>query len=246
MSTVNPKIFGFYERTGDLWWSDYRIHFYQTWNQIRVPYFVRSIAGEEAWQKYDQGDDVSKSKNKPLRNMRILEVGCGGGHLTEAIGKLGPAKVIGIDPVEKNCIIAEQHLQEQDDEDLKRCVEYQTILLEDFVKTPANLNSFDGVIITETFEHLDYEGVDKLIEMSNQVSLNELDSEEEINFRFERINWTGFEEERFPCHHNDCPQLLAQETVPICDEAFHDHISCRFARLLCPAQWRNAKLDEKK
>jgi len=101
--------------------------------------------------------------------MRILEVGCGGGHLTEAIGKLGPVKVVGIDPVEKNCIIAEQHLQEQDDEDLKRCVEYQTILLEDFVKTPANLDSFDGVIITETFEHLDYEGVDKLIEMSNQV-----------------------------------------------------------------------------
>lgn len=169
MTTVNPKIFGFYERTGDLWWSNYRIHFYQTWNQIRVPYFVRSIVGEQVWQKYEQGDEAYKRSHKPLRNLKILEIGCGGGHLTEALGKLGPAKVVGIDPVEKNIRICDDHLQEQEDAELKQCVEYEAVLLEDFIKKPSNLNAFDAVIITEVFEHLDYDGVDQLIAMSNQV-----------------------------------------------------------------------------
>ena len=45
----------------------------------------------------------------PFENRRILDVGCGGGILTEALGRLG-GDVLGIDVVPQNIASAQHHL----------------------------------------------------------------------------------------------------------------------------------------
>jgi 2-polyprenyl-6-hydroxyphenyl methylase/3-demethylubiquinone-9 3-methyltransferase len=49
-----------------------------------------------------------KGKNKPLNNLEILDIGCGGGLLSEPMSRLG-ANVTGIDASEKNIKIAKLH-----------------------------------------------------------------------------------------------------------------------------------------
>ena len=48
------------------------------------------------------------NKNKPLNNIKILDIGCGGGLLSEPMSRLG-AQVSGIDASEKNISIAKLH-----------------------------------------------------------------------------------------------------------------------------------------
>ena len=49
-----------------------------------------------------------KSKTKPLINLNILDLGCGGGLLSEPMSRMG-ANVTGIDPSEKNIKVAKLH-----------------------------------------------------------------------------------------------------------------------------------------
>ena len=49
-----------------------------------------------------------KKKGKPLANLNILDIGCGGGLLSEPMYKMG-ADVVGIDASEKNINIAKAH-----------------------------------------------------------------------------------------------------------------------------------------
>ena len=47
----------------------------------------------------------SLSEKKPLKGLKVLDIGCGGGLLCEPMARLG-AEVVGIDVVEKNIKIA--------------------------------------------------------------------------------------------------------------------------------------------
>ena len=47
-------------------------------------------------------------KNKPLKNLKILDIGCGGGLISEPMARLG-AEVTGIDASSKNIEIAKIH-----------------------------------------------------------------------------------------------------------------------------------------
>ena len=51
-----------------------------------------------------------KKSSKPLNKIKILDIGCGGGLLSEPMCKLG-ADVVGIDASEKNIRIAKLHAQ---------------------------------------------------------------------------------------------------------------------------------------
>ena len=82
----------------------------------------------------------------PLAGKRVLDVGCGGGILTEAMAGLG-AQVTGIDLSDKALKVAKLHLYESG-----RSVDYQMVAAEDFAAQHAG--EFDVVTCMEMLEHV--------------------------------------------------------------------------------------------
>jgi 2-polyprenyl-6-hydroxyphenyl methylase/3-demethylubiquinone-9 3-methyltransferase len=89
--------------------------------------------------------DFIKSK-VDLKGKRVLDIGCGGGILTEAIAREG-AEVTGIDQGERVIKIAKLHsLESQLD------IDYQQINIENFIK--KNKHKFDVITCLEMLEHV--------------------------------------------------------------------------------------------
>jgi 2-polyprenyl-6-hydroxyphenyl methylase/3-demethylubiquinone-9 3-methyltransferase len=89
--------------------------------------------------------DFIKSK-VDLKGKRVLDIGCGGGILAEAIAREG-AEVTGIDQGERVIKIAKLHsLESQLD------IDYQQINIENFIK--KNKHKFDVITCLEMLEHV--------------------------------------------------------------------------------------------
>jgi len=83
----------------------------------------------------------------PLAGLTLLDVGSGGGILSEALGRLG-ATVTGIDPIEENVVLATRHVT--CDTDLASRVSYQCCTVEDL----DVVELYDGVVCSEVIEHV--------------------------------------------------------------------------------------------
>ena len=88
---------------------------------------------------------INSKEAKPLRGLRILDIGCGGGLLTEPMARLG-GKVVGVDPSEKNISVAKNHLS-------------QTNLNVDYINSTAEQlvewgEKFDVILNMEVIEHV--------------------------------------------------------------------------------------------
>lgn len=81
----------------------------------------------------------------PLKGLRVLDIGCGGGLLSEPMAKMG-ATVIGADPSEKNIGIASTHAKESGVE-----VDYRAVTAEEL---EAAGETFDIVLNMEVVEHV--------------------------------------------------------------------------------------------
>nr|XP_057909558.1 ubiquinone biosynthesis O-methyltransferase, mitochondrial [Doryrhamphus excisus] len=116
-------------------------------NDLRVP-FIR-----------DNLMNVHKTHHpgRPLAGLHILDVGCGGGLLTEPLGRLG-ATMLGIDPVEDSISTAQLH--SSNDPDLGERVRYRACTLEELSADVAGdeeggqAGLFDAVVASEVVEHL--------------------------------------------------------------------------------------------
>jgi 2-polyprenyl-6-hydroxyphenyl methylase/3-demethylubiquinone-9 3-methyltransferase len=87
---------------------------------------------------------------RPLTGLRILDVGCGGGLVSEPLARLG-AEVTGIDPGERNIAIAQGHAAPQG-----LAIDYRVATVEQLV---AAGESFDAVVSLEVVEHVPDVGV---------------------------------------------------------------------------------------
>ena len=83
------------------------------------------------------------NKNK-LNNTKILDIGCGGGLISEGVSKLG-ADVTGIDFIKENISVAKMHAKKNN-----LNINY---LVKDFEKEKIT-SKFDVIIIFEVLEHL--------------------------------------------------------------------------------------------
>jgi len=101
-SSIDPKEVLYYERLADTWWDQdgpfWPLH---RLNQLRV-YYLRD------WICLHFARDPELER--PLTGLTILDVGSGGGILSESMARLG-ARVTGIDVVERNIRIAALHAQ---------------------------------------------------------------------------------------------------------------------------------------
>ena len=86
------------------------------------------------------------NQRTPLAGLRVLDVGCGGGLLAEAMAQLG-AHVTGIDLGEQALTVARLHLLESGE-----VVDYQLTSAEDFAEQQPE--QFDVVTCLEMLEHV--------------------------------------------------------------------------------------------
>lgn len=135
--TISPREIAHFSQMAKDWWdpkgSSRPLHLL---NPLRIAFIKQEI------QKHLK---QSMSNFQPFENLHILDVGCGGGILSEPLCRLG-ATVTGIDATESLVEIAQDHALSQNLE-----INYQTIALEDF--TPND--QFDVIIASEILEHVD-------------------------------------------------------------------------------------------
>ena len=80
-----------------------------------------------------------------LAGLTFLDVGCGGGIVSEPLARLG-GKVTGIDPAGENIEVARLHAEKSD-----LAIDYRATTVEALAGTPA---AFDFVIASEVVEHV--------------------------------------------------------------------------------------------
>ncbi|MBN8649111.1 MAG: bifunctional 2-polyprenyl-6-hydroxyphenol methylase/3-demethylubiquinol 3-O-methyltransferase UbiG [Caulobacterales bacterium] len=88
------------------------------------------------------------NQTKPLEGLKLLDIGCGGGLLSEPMARLG-AKVTGIDATEKNIKTASAHIINSDIN-----IDYRHTSAEELLKT--HNGAFDIVLNMEVIEHVNH------------------------------------------------------------------------------------------
>ena len=99
MSSVNKIEIEKFSDMADEWWDPHgKFKPLHKFNPIRIKYIKENIIRQFK----------IKNKNKPLSGINILDIGCGGGLLSEPMCRLG-ADVTGIDASIKNIKISKLH-----------------------------------------------------------------------------------------------------------------------------------------
>ncbi|MFM8747482.1 MAG: bifunctional 2-polyprenyl-6-hydroxyphenol methylase/3-demethylubiquinol 3-O-methyltransferase UbiG [Aestuariivirga sp.] len=84
-------------------------------------------------------------ERRPFEGLRFLDIGCGGGLLSEPMARLGAA-VVGVDPSEKNIKTASVHRDE-----MGLAIDYRVGTAEDLAAAGAR---FDVILNMEVIEHV--------------------------------------------------------------------------------------------
>ena len=136
INTINKKEIEKFSKIAEEWWDPGgKFKPLHKFNPIRISYIKDNIIKTLNL----------KNKEKPLEKISILDVGCGGGLLSEPMKKLG-AEVVGIDASEKNIQIAKLHAKKNNLE-----IDYLCTSPENFTKKMK----FDVVLNMEIVEHVE-------------------------------------------------------------------------------------------
>ena len=149
ISTINRGEIDKFSKIANEWWDpEGKFKPLHKFNPIRIQYIKENIT---------KHFNINK-KNLPLRNLKILDIGCGGGLLSEPMSRLG-AKVTGIDASKKNIKIANAHLKKS-----KLKINYICASPESL---KATKEQFDVILNMEIVEHV--EDVELFIKKSSEL-----------------------------------------------------------------------------
>ena len=136
MTTINKKEIEKFSKMANEWWDpNGKFKPLHKFNPIRIQYIKENII---------KNFNLPKN-NEPLSGINILDIGCGGGLLSEPMSRLG-ASVTGIDASEKNIQIAKLHSKKN-----KLKINY-------ICSSPERINvkkKFDVILNMEIVEHVE-------------------------------------------------------------------------------------------
>ena len=136
-STVEAAEVAKFEAMAAEWWDpNGKFKPLHMLNPCRLDYITRQIAGEF---------DRDLTQEKPFAGLKILDIGCGGGLLSEPMARLG-ASVIGADAAARNIPVAKVHAEQSGLE-----IDYRHTTAEDLA---AEGYKFDVVLNMEVVEHV--------------------------------------------------------------------------------------------
>jgi 2-polyprenyl-6-hydroxyphenyl methylase/3-demethylubiquinone-9 3-methyltransferase len=136
-STVDPAEIERFSALAAQWWdADGPFRPLHRLNPTRLRYLRDRLA-------LHFGRDAQKPR--PLAGLRVLDLGCGGGLISEPMTRLG-AEVVGVDASEKNIGIAQTHADE-----MGLTIDYRYTTAEELA---AKGERFDAVLALEIVEHV--------------------------------------------------------------------------------------------
>ena len=158
-NTINKKEIEKFSRMAEEWWNPQgKFKPLHKFNPIRISYIKNNIIKTLK----------IKDKIRPLKKVKILDIGCGGGLLSEPMSRLG-ADVVGIDASEKNIEVAKLHAKKNNlkikylcasPETLRTNAKFDIILnmeiiehvenIDTFLKTCSNLLNKNGIMFVAT------------------------------------------------------------------------------------------------
>ena len=148
-NTINKKEIEKFSRIAEEWWNpEGKFKPLHKFNPIRISYIKTNVISSLK---------LKNKRNKPLEKVKILDVGCGGGLLSEPMSRLG-ADVVGIDASDKNINVAKLHAKKNN------------LKIKYFCTSPENLdiqNKFDVILNMEIVEHV--EDIDFFLESCSKL-----------------------------------------------------------------------------
>tara|TARA_B100002051_G_scaffold262896_1_gene286006 strand:- start:507 stop:1232 length:726 start_codon:yes stop_codon:yes gene_type:complete len=149
MTTINQKEIQKFSKLADEWWdASGKFKPLHDFNPIRLKYII---------EKCTSHFKTSEKDKKPLSSLKILDIGCGGGLVSEPLSRLG-ADVTGIDASKKNIEVAKIHARKNN---LK--IKYLNTSPE---KDQIN-EKFDVILNLEIVEHV--ENLDLFLKSSSNL-----------------------------------------------------------------------------
>jgi 2-polyprenyl-6-hydroxyphenyl methylase/3-demethylubiquinone-9 3-methyltransferase len=137
MSTINKDEINKFSKIADEWWDiNGKFKPLHAFNPIRIEYILNVTLDYF---------NIDKNKKFPLKNLKILDIGCGGGLISEPMSRLG-ANVTGIDASDKNIQVAKLHAKKNN-----LNITYLNTVPEDLKLR----NEFDIVLNLEVIEHVE-------------------------------------------------------------------------------------------
>ena len=137
MSTINKEEIQKFSNLADEWW-DVKGKFkpLHMFNPIRIEYIL---------EKTKEHFNLKNKDNLILEGMNVLDIGCGGGLISEPLARLG-AKVTGIDASEKNIKVADLHAKKN---------KLNILYLNRSPEQMDESEKFDLILNLEIVEHVD-------------------------------------------------------------------------------------------
>ncbi|WP_104018492.1 bifunctional 2-polyprenyl-6-hydroxyphenol methylase/3-demethylubiquinol 3-O-methyltransferase UbiG [Roseovarius nitratireducens] len=136
-STIDPAEVAKFEAMAAEWWDpDGKFKPLHMLNPCRLDYIAAQIAAEF---------DRDLTAERPLEGLRLLDIGCGGGLLSEPMARLG-AEVVGADAAPRNIPVAQVHAEQSGLD-----IDYRHTTAEDMATAGER---FDVVLNMEVVEHV--------------------------------------------------------------------------------------------
>ncbi|WP_071675871.1 bifunctional 2-polyprenyl-6-hydroxyphenol methylase/3-demethylubiquinol 3-O-methyltransferase UbiG [Nioella nitratireducens] len=136
-NTVDDAEIAKFEAMAAEWWDPKgKFEPLHMMNPVRLDYITSQIAAEYGRDLHD---------DRPFEGLRILDIGCGGGLLSEPMARLG-ATVVGADAAERNIPVAQIHAEQSGLE-----IDYRHTTAEAMA---AAGEQFDVVLNMEVVEHV--------------------------------------------------------------------------------------------